>query len=146
MVMDSGFGACAPPRNDGRKRQGSVANLMRPVSWSVLTSKVRISVAPPISSVTTIAIAGNRGGDDARRFRQRDDRFGRRANTAGVKETVADDTDHGGDRNQRRETRYDHHQPHAGGEARRGSIALGRRRSVAVGTRLLPFALRFSGS
>ena len=65
--------------------------------------------------------------------------------TAGVKEAVADDTDHGGDRNQRREPRYDHHQPYAGGEARRGSIALGGRRRVAVGTGLLPFALRFSG-
>ena len=91
-------------------------------------------------------IAGNRGGDDARRFRQRDDRFGRRAITAGVKETVADDADHGRDRDQRRKPRYDHQQPHTGGEARRGSIALGRRRGIAVGTRLLPFALRFSGS
>ncbi len=133
----------APPRNDGRKHQGSVANLIRPVSWSVLTSKVRISVAPPISSVTTMrspatAVAMTRAG-----FRQRDDRFGRRgANTAGVENAVADDADHGGDRNQRREPRYDHHQPHARGEARRGGIGLGRRRVAAIGAR--PPAIRLA--
>src|ERR1700728_2319719 len=89
--------------------QGSVANLMRPVSFSVFTSKVRISLTPPTSSVTTmrsaatavaitraplgsamVASAGTPG-----------------AGSPGMENPVADDGDHRDDCDHRREAGYD---------------------------------------
>src|SRR5579883_1401959 len=38
------------------KRHGSLTNLKRPTAFSVCASKVRISIAPPMSSVTTTVL------------------------------------------------------------------------------------------
>jgi hypothetical protein len=139
--MDSGFGAS--------RRPGMTSGLGRELDPAGFVERLDVEGAD-FGCAADIErdhdpVAGHRGGVDARTFRQSDDRVGRRAGAAGVKQAIADDAGHGGDRNERREPRYDHHQPHAGGKARRGSIAFGRRRSAVIGTGLLPFALRFSG-
>ena len=135
-------GRARPPRT--HESQGSVANLIRPVSFSVLTSKVRISVAPAISSVTTMrssatAVAVTRAPfgkvimASARR---------RGAVSAGAVNTVADDADHSRDRKERGQARYDH-QPahprdHAGGDGVEFGLAAGSGRSrTAVSSAVL---------
>ena len=91
---------------------GSLANFSLPAGFSVLASKVRISVAPPISSVTTRrspatpvetmrapfgSIGRGIGGDSA---------------FPGAEKAVADGDQHGGHRQRRGQARDQHHPPH----------------------------------
>ena len=100
--------------NDAQDNQGSLTNLSFPAGFSVLASKVRISVTPPISSVTTsrspatavetmraplgsvamMSVAGCRG-----------------ASLAAVKTVPDGDQDHG-HRQRRGQARDQHHPPH----------------------------------
>ena len=78
-----------------------MANLSRPVSLSVFTSKVRISIAPPISSVTTTRSPATVLEVTRAPFGRRDNRVdGRCGASAGVENAIADDTDHSGERDQ----------------------------------------------
>ena len=91
---------------------GSLTNFSFPAGFSVLASKVRISVAPPMSSVTTsrspaMPVAtmraplgkhrGGLGGDDA---------------SLGAEKTVADGDQDGRDRQRRGQAGDQHHPPH----------------------------------
>ncbi len=65
--------------------------------------------------------------------------------SAGTENAVADDADHRDNGDERGEARYDHQPAHPRNDARRDGIGLSLRRDGARRTRLVPFALRFSG-